>query len=281
MSTDYAQMEGELLAWLECDTGRDLPGWMAAIAAAGHTDRNAIIDWLRQQGFIFAHASWLERIHNNGGRPIYLEAVPPSRRPDKGSGEPRQTVELPPPPVPASGAAPPADTLPMASAPPAVSSPPADTAPPAAVAPAVTAPPPTPPPAAVPAPVRGRVPLPEAITAHLSRARAYAPLATHLLRVLLDAVPDARTAIAGEAVVLARGEPGMPFAAILATPREVRLLLALPERAPEPPFDKAKPTGLPADVAARFGHGLSLTDARRVDGVVVARTRLAAGLPEA
>ena len=44
---------------------------MAAIAESGRTERNDIIDWLRHQGFQFSWASWLERIHHNGGRLIY------------------------------------------------------------------------------------------------------------------------------------------------------------------------------------------------------------------
>ncbi len=73
MAVDYAEKEREFLESLAADTGRDLSGWMTAISATSLTDRNAIIDWLRQQGFLFARASWLERIHHNGGRPIYLD----------------------------------------------------------------------------------------------------------------------------------------------------------------------------------------------------------------
>lgn len=73
MSTDYAEKERDFVASLDEDTGRDLAGWMAAISNSGHTERNAIIDWLRLQGFQFSKASWLERIHHNGGRLIYAE----------------------------------------------------------------------------------------------------------------------------------------------------------------------------------------------------------------
>ncbi len=71
MSADYAEKEREFLASLEADTGRNLEAWMAAIETQGLTERNAIIDWLREQGFLFSKASWLERIHNNSGKPIY------------------------------------------------------------------------------------------------------------------------------------------------------------------------------------------------------------------
>ena len=67
------------------DTGRDLAGWMAAISESGLSERNAIIDWLRHQGFQFAKASWLERIHHNGGRLIYADAVR-----SRAGGEPDQ-----------------------------------------------------------------------------------------------------------------------------------------------------------------------------------------------
>ena len=71
MGTDYAGKEREFIESLADDTGRDLDQWMQAISAAGHAQRNDIIDWLRQQGFAFPKASWLERIHHNSGRLIY------------------------------------------------------------------------------------------------------------------------------------------------------------------------------------------------------------------
>jgi hypothetical protein len=71
MATDYSEKELEFINALAGDTGRDLDAWMQAIATAGPAGRNDIIDWLRLQGFAFAKASWLERIHHNGGRLIY------------------------------------------------------------------------------------------------------------------------------------------------------------------------------------------------------------------
>lgn len=71
MGTDYAEKEREFIDSLADDTGRDLDQWMQAISAAGLAQRNDIIDWLRQQGFAFPKASWLERIHHNSGRLIY------------------------------------------------------------------------------------------------------------------------------------------------------------------------------------------------------------------
>ena len=81
--------EREFLADLEVRTGRSLAQWMSEIAAQGFTDKNETIDWLRGQGMPFARASWLERIHSNGGRPIYLHAAPVA------------PGEIKPPPAPA------------------------------------------------------------------------------------------------------------------------------------------------------------------------------------
>ncbi|MFX8230931.1 hypothetical protein ABTL16_19260, partial [Acinetobacter baumannii] len=71
MVTHFTAKERAFIEALKADTGRDLGSWMAAIRASGYTGRNDVIDWLRQQGFTFAHASWLERIHHNGGKLIY------------------------------------------------------------------------------------------------------------------------------------------------------------------------------------------------------------------
>jgi hypothetical protein len=71
MSRDYGEIEREFLNSLKPDTGKDLAEWMQIISAKAFKDKGEAIDWLRTQGFLFAKASWLERIHNNGGRPIY------------------------------------------------------------------------------------------------------------------------------------------------------------------------------------------------------------------
>lgn len=71
MSIDFSQKERAFVEELRADTGRDLDGWMTAIKDAGLGSRNEIIDWLRHEGFTFARASWLERIHHNDGRLIY------------------------------------------------------------------------------------------------------------------------------------------------------------------------------------------------------------------
>lgn len=85
MMKDAEEEEREFLADLQARSGRSLADWMAAITAQGFADKNNTIDWLRTQGFPFARASWLERIHSNGGRPIYVDQPAPV--------EPRTAVE--------------------------------------------------------------------------------------------------------------------------------------------------------------------------------------------
>jgi hypothetical protein len=93
MARDEREEEQEFLADLQARTGRSLADWMAAITAQGFADKNETIDWLRREGFPFARASWLERIHSNGGRPIYEHAPPRKPEPE-------------PPPAPAAAAKP-------------------------------------------------------------------------------------------------------------------------------------------------------------------------------
>ena len=73
MARDYAEIERQFIASLADETGRDLNGWMTAIAAEGLSEKNAVIDWLRRRGVFFNTASKLERIFANGGQPLYGE----------------------------------------------------------------------------------------------------------------------------------------------------------------------------------------------------------------
>jgi hypothetical protein len=91
MAKDEREEEREFLAGLKARTGRDHAEWMAAIAAQGFADKNEVIDWLREQGLPFARASWLERIHKNGGKPIYSSELPK---------EPERTATQTPAPLP-------------------------------------------------------------------------------------------------------------------------------------------------------------------------------------
>src|SRR5215831_5766550 len=96
MARDEEAEEREFLADLQTRTGRDLAQWMAAIAGQNFSDKNEVIDWLRAQGIPFARASWLERIHSNGGRPIYLQK--PGQPGDEGTLPPLvvKTTRRPP-----------------------------------------------------------------------------------------------------------------------------------------------------------------------------------------
>ena len=114
MAKDEREEEREFLTGLKARTGRDLGEWMAAIAAQGFNDKNEIIDWLREQSLPFARASWLERIHRNGGKPIYSDAPPKKlidklREPEQPSTPVVQPAEPPPKPsAPATAPAAPA-----------------------------------------------------------------------------------------------------------------------------------------------------------------------------
>ena len=94
MARDEEAEEREFLADLRTRTGRDLAQWMAAIAAQSFSDKNEVIDWLRAQGIPFARASWLERIHSNGGRPIYGQQ--PGQPGDEGKPLPPTAKAAPP-----------------------------------------------------------------------------------------------------------------------------------------------------------------------------------------
>jgi hypothetical protein len=108
MAADERQEEQRFLAELKARSGRTLADWMALISAQNFSDKNETIDWLRAQGFAFARASWLERIHSNGGRPIYQETAEraprsaPRPRPEKVAPQPSPRG---PPPRPEPGEA--------------------------------------------------------------------------------------------------------------------------------------------------------------------------------
>ena len=73
MAKDYGEIEQEFLAGLKGQTGKDLAEWMAVLTGRAFANKNDTIDWLRLQGFAFNWASWLERIHANGGQPLYAD----------------------------------------------------------------------------------------------------------------------------------------------------------------------------------------------------------------
>lgn len=243
MAIDFGEKEREFIEGLKENTGLDLGEWMQAITAAGLEHRNDIIDWLRHKGLMFSKASWLERIHHNGGRPIYAgvpkEAAP--RRPSQ-----RRREDSPPPPVPVA---------PIIAAPKATS--------------------PEPPPATIvakPAVVPVLATPPGDLDAVLLKAKAYRPLAQHILSRIRQAVPGVLVSAGENAVSL--GSPA-PFGRLGISPKELRLHLDLGEL----PFDevvKKGSAGAGLGKGEAMSHMLVLTDARQVDARFTELVTLAA-----
>jgi hypothetical protein len=231
VSSKYGEMERQFLESLKADTGRDLGQWLAAIAAEELTRRNDIIDWLRRQGFMFSRASWLERIHNNGGQPIYSDTS--AKRPQRRPRAPREERE--------------ATILPFRAPPPVAK--PATPAPPAAV---------EKPPAAAAAPAAGKAQIDEL----LAKAKAYRPLANFLLAEIAKAVPGAvLTPEAGHVSI----SHGREFAVLAISAKELRLGLDLGSRPFAAPLVAAKFTNSSARISPGITHMVILTDARQVD----------------
>lgn len=248
MSIDYGERERQFLETLKADSGRTLDEWMAAIAAQGVTHRNDIIDWLRRQGFMFSKASWLERIHNNGGRPIYSGSG--NQRPQ---ARPRTTA----PPRPRLMVVP-------QTPPPATPRPPPAPAPPA-LAPAPPAPASSPPPVAAHTD-------PGAIDALLARAKAFRPLAVYVLAEIQKAVPGA-TATAQDGYIVFRAREN-DFALLAISAKELRLGLALRSTPAAAPLEAARLPGLRG--APAMTHMTVLTDARQITPALLAAVAQAA-----
>ncbi len=236
MSRKHAELEREFIEDLEPRTGRALAGWMSLIDETGLTDRNAIIDWLRPQGLTFAHASWLERIHHNGGRPIYADAPERAQQP---ASEPPAVPVPAPRPSPASAPIPPPRPMPVAQPGPA----------------------PRPAPALQPRPVT--VPPPPAtmprvsVADLLARGKGLRPLAEMLLREIEQSLPGLVTAPAGDLVSLQRQSE---FGVLLIGPKELRLGLDLGEFPTEGPVSRSRIPG----TTARITHMLVINDARQI-----------------
>lgn len=244
MATDFGEKEREFIEGLKENTGRDLEEWMRAISESGQPNRNDIIDWLRHKGLMFSKASWLERIHHNGGKPIYagLSRDSAPRRPPQRRREERPLAAAPAPQ-------------------------------PAIPAPAVAA---DPSPAAV---VLPRVPAeaaPGDLDALLAKAKAYRPLAQHVLSRLRQASPAAGIDVRESAVAL--GVPA-PFAVLGISARELRLHLALGDH----PFDEVVKKGQAGGGLGKgetLSHMLVLNDARQVDARFMELVALAANRAE-
>lgn len=257
MGIDYAEKEREFLQSLAADTGRDLTGWMEAIAGSGLEDRNEIIDWLRTQGFLFAKASWMERIYHNGGRPIYADPADIGKGPapalDRKDDEGRPALQRP---EPAAGPAPPQ----AASSPPSMSSrhDPPRSEPGRTAATAETAKP-----AATPA----------SLDALLADAKAYRPLAQLVLREIERAVSGVRFDARTGYVSLSCGEE---FGILTIAPRELRLALAFGAQPASAPFVKARFPKSHPGMPSRMTHMVVLTDARQVTPELIAMVRAVA-----
>jgi hypothetical protein len=235
MATDFGEKEREFIDGLKENTGRDLGEWMQAISEAGLGHRNDIIDWLRHKGLMFSKASWLERIHHNGGKPIYA-GVPKDAAPRR---PPLRRREAPIAPLVPSQSPEPPPRAPAAAAPPA---------------------PPESPSAG------------GDVDALLAKAKAYRPLAQHVLAKIKSVSPGA--AISTRVSAVAIGGPS-PFAILGITAKELRLHLALGEH----PFDEVVKKGQAGGGLGKgeaLSHMLVLTDARQIDARFIDLITLAA-----
>jgi hypothetical protein len=238
MATDFGEKEREFIDGLKENTGRDLGEWMQAISETGLGHRNDIIDWLRHKGLMFSKASWLERIHHNGGKPIYA-GVPKEAAPRRPALRRRE--------------------MPVAPLAPASPEP----------TPQQTAPAPAPAPPAPPvAPSAGGD-----VDALLAKAKAYRPLAQHVLAKIKSVSPGAAISTRESAVAI--GGPS-PFAVLGINAKELRLHLALGEH----PFDEVVKKGQAGGGLGKgeaLSHMLVLTDARQIDARFIDLITLAAG----
>lgn len=293
MTKGFGEKERTFLDGLEENTGRNLQQWMHAIAQSGQTERNDIIDWLRHEGLMFSKASWLERIHHNGGRPIYAEVAkeeaprrPAARRrrevlaPSSLPATPATTVDeqLPRQPVESSSAArsvadghtPQPEQQPSQSPDP---TPERIVAPPrltvvmgGAAAGSGSASSTPPPPASSNTAATRHAPSPAAtgprdIDSVLAKAKAYRPLAQLILARIKGAVPKAPLAVQESS--LSFGSPA-PFAVLGITGKELRLHLALGDH-PTDDFVRRGQTGGGVGKGEALSHMLVLTDARQID----------------
>src|SRR5262249_31121358 len=234
MAADERHEEQQFLAELKARSGGDLAEWMAAIAAQSFTDKNETIDWLRGQGFAFARASWLERIHSNGGRPIY-------------QGQPERTARAREKPAPRRRAEVP--TVPVAAAAEAAKG----TVPATAEAPTVPVPaapePPTAPSAATAA---------DRLATLIAAAKGYRPLYLLLESEVRAHVPGMIPTPATTHISF--GAPA-EFAAVALNAAELRLGLALGDRAFDQRVQRARLKGANAQIT----HMVVLTDAGQVN----------------
>lgn len=295
MSRNYADMEHEFLGNLKADTGRDLAEWMATIDAQAFAHRNDAIDWLRQQGFLFAWASWLERIHNNGGEPIYCRLdsgdvsakqkgtsrqAPAAPAPEPVTSAPQPQVspaivdKRPPPPVVPSKpslrlvhssdavrepAGQPQQGATMEAAPDTavVNAPAEPTKPTIAPPPVMTSVP------AAASPARKVSATSPDLAAIIASAKAYAPLAGFIVRRIQETVPDSEIKASGKQIAFHAG--ALPFALLVVGSKDLRLAFAGPEGDWTAPVEQLRLPKNSGSAAPSLTHMLVLTDARQID----------------
>jgi hypothetical protein len=240
MATDYAEKERMFVAELKADTGRDLDAWMQAISDANLPHRNDVIDWLRTEGFTFANASWLERIHANGGRLIYSDDVPPPERQTNSAQQPKADAEI--------------------------------------IAFEIARKPQTTAPATAPAIARTSLPAtafaPDMETdALLSAAKGLRPLAILALGEILRILPDTKIAAEGPLIVLSAPRR---YLALLPAPKALRFYGDFAGHADERVTHAENALKAPGKPPPPFPAALSLSDARLVDATFAEIVKTAA-----
>lgn len=307
--TDWREKEREFLVGLKADTGRDLAEWMALISGQNLPHRNDVIDWLRRQGFMFSRASWLERIHHNGGLPIYLEPEAlalatntamsgPAAVTDAVVPAPASVLPRAAPPLPAVTGGGPAEPSPAASkatiprpATPALAAARSDAAhfdathfdatgvPPSAPdAPDAVEPPRSGPPDALPHPDRrlairavAREPVAASPPEAIAEVLAKGKAYRPLAVHILKAIEAALPGLAASAGAshLVLGAPNA-FALIAISGKDVRLALDLAGAPVAPPFEPVRLPVTSARAVAGLTHMTVLIDARQIDAALIA-----------
>lgn len=297
MSTDWREKEREFLTSLKADSGRDLGEWMRVISAQNLRHRNDIIDWLRQNGFTFARASWLERIHHNAGRPVYLDpadlleraiehAVPDEQELKRVAtgGNTRAFYSPPPhqPPASRDGDVTPLQAKPLYAAPPteALSQQPELRNQPVVSAPVSQQPKPSPSvvePARASPPPGARSPTNTAERDDvLGKAKAYRPLAVHLLRLIENAVPEVE--IDPAATHLTLKVRSQVFGLVAISSKDIRLVLRLGTQVASQPLVAVKLPVTLTRPAQDMTHMAVLTDARQLDEALIGLVKTAANI---
>lgn len=235
MAIDYAEKERIFVTELKADTGRDLEAWMNAITKANLPHRNDIIDWLRDQGFTFANASWLERIYANGGRLIYATSFDASDPTADNNVEPspeRPAAEIiaftPPKKTPAALSAVPVEapsSAPLARA-------------------------------------HGPLPLDDQVEMLLAGAKGLRPLAQLVLREILRVLPETR--ISAEGPLISLSAPRR-YLALLPAPKALRLYGDFAGTGGDRVTRAEAAMKVPGKLPPPFPAALSLDDARQID----------------